>query len=57
MFKEETEMTLECAVKVRKHLMRVLELRNESGLQDKLNYVNDLIMEANSMQDEALVFA
>ena len=57
MFSNEIEMTLECAVKVRKHLMRILENRNESGLQEKLNYVNSIILEANSKQDEALVYA
>lgn len=57
MFNEEIELTLETAVKIRKHLTRMLEIKNESGLQEKLQYVNDIIMEANSMQDEALVYA
>lgn len=57
MFNEEIDLTLETAIKVRKHLLRLTEYRNESGLQEKLQYVNDLIMEASSMQDESLVFA
>ncbi|WP_350219032.1 hypothetical protein [Ekhidna sp.] len=54
MFKEEVEMTLECAVKVRKHLVRILENRADSSLEAKLQYVNSLIMDANSMQNEVL---
>ncbi|WP_370088854.1 hypothetical protein [Ekhidna sp.] len=54
MFNEELEMTLECAVKVRKHLVRILEGRQDSRLEMQLQYVNGLIMEANSMQDEVL---
>jgi len=57
MFNEEIEMTLECAIKVRKHLLRILENRNTSGLEEKLRYVNDIIMEASSIQDEAMAFA
>ena len=54
MFKEEVEMTLECAVKIRKHLVRILENRTDSGLEAQLRYVNSLIMDANSMQNEVL---
>ncbi|NQZ75294.1 MAG: hypothetical protein HRT61_04170 [Ekhidna sp.] len=50
MFKEEVEMTLECAVNVRKHLVRILENRTDSDLEAQLKYVNSLILEANSMQ-------
>ena len=57
MFNEEIEMTLECAVKVRKHLLRILESRNETGLHEKLRFVNDIIMQANTLQDEPLVYA
>lgn len=54
MFREELEMTLECAVKVRKHLVRILEGNSNPELQAQLQYVNSLIMEADSMQSEVL---
>lgn len=54
MFNEEIEMTLECAVKIRKHLVRLLEGRSSDELESQLQYVNSLIMEANSMQNEML---
>jgi hypothetical protein len=54
MFRDEVEMTLECAVKVRKHLVRILENRADSSLEAQLQYVNSLIMDANSMQNEML---
>lgn len=54
MFREEIDMTLECAVKVRKHLVRILEGNNNPELQAQLQYVNGLIMEADSMQNEVL---
>ena len=59
MFNEEIEMTLECAVKVRKHLVRILETRNDEGLRAKLQYINGIIMQANSLQDQhaSVVFA
>ncbi|WP_421764029.1 hypothetical protein [Ekhidna sp.] len=55
MFREEVEMTLECAVKMRKHLVRILENRTDSKLEAQLRYVNSLIMEADSMQMLAAV--
>lgn len=55
MFREEIEMTLECAVKVRKHLVRILEGKQNPELEAQLQYVNSLIMEADSMQSKALV--
>lgn len=54
MFREEIDMTLECAVKVRKHLVRILEGNNNTELQAQLQYVNSLIMEADSMQSEVI---
>ncbi|MEO9872301.1 hypothetical protein [Ekhidna sp.] len=57
MFNAEIEMTLECAVKVRKHLVRILESRSDVGLESQLQYVNRLIMEADSMQDKSLAVA
>ncbi|SNS52965.1 hypothetical protein SAMN05421640_0537 [Ekhidna lutea] len=57
MFNEEIEMTLECAVKVRKHLVRILENRNDARLEAKLQYVNSLIMQADSMQNKMLAVA
>ena len=54
MFRAEVEMTMECAVKVRKHLVRILENRTDSALEAQLRYVNSLIMDANSMQNEML---
>lgn len=55
MFREEIDMTLECAVKVRKHLVRILEGNQNTELEAQLQYVNNLIMEADSMQSQALV--
>ena len=52
MFREEIEMTLECAVKVRKHLVRILEKDTDSALEARLKYVNGLIKEANSMRNK-----
>lgn len=57
MFNEEIEMTLECAIKVRKHLVRILETRNDEGLRQKLQYINSIIMQADSIQQEELVYA
>lgn len=54
MFREELEMTLECAVKVRKHLVRILENNANTELEAQLQYVNSLIMEADSMQNKVL---
>ena len=54
MFREEIEMTLECAVKVRKHLVRLPEGNNNAELQAQLQYVNGLIMEADFMQSEVI---
>ncbi len=52
MFSEEIEMTMECAVKVRKHLARILENKNDDMLEAKLRYVDSLILQANSLQSE-----
>lgn len=54
MFREEVEMTLECAVKVRKHLVRILENKTDAVLEEQLQYVNNLILEANAMQIPAV---
>jgi len=57
MFNEELEMTLECAVKIRKHLVRLLERTNDESLNAQLQYVNNIIMEADSMQYEVMAVA
>ena len=57
MFNEEIDMTLECAVKIRKHLVRLVERSNDDALNAKLQYVNNLIMEADSMQYEVMAVA
>ncbi|MEQ6168104.1 MULTISPECIES: hypothetical protein [unclassified Ekhidna] len=57
MLNEEIEMTLECAVKIRKHLVRLLDGKSDEALESKLQYVNSLIMEADSMQYEVAAVA
>lgn len=57
MFNEEIQITIECALKMRKHLVRVLETRNDDSLKQKLMYVNNIIMQATSIQEEELVYA
>jgi hypothetical protein len=42
---EEIELALNCAMNIKKHLTRVLEKRKESELENKLQYVNNLIQE------------
>ena len=54
MFREEIEMTLQCAVKVRKHFVRILEGNQNTELEAQLQYVNSLIMEADSIQSKML---
>ncbi len=46
----EIEMMLECAAKVKKHLTRVLENKREIALKLKLNYVDELMTEADSIR-------
>ena len=57
MLNEEIEMTLECAVKIRKHLVRLLDGKSDEALESKLQYVNSLIMEADSMRYEVAAVA
>ncbi|MEO1256607.1 MAG: hypothetical protein AAFY41_17195 [Bacteroidota bacterium] len=54
MFSEEIEMTMECAVKVRKHLATILENKSDELLEAKLRYVDGLILQANTLQSEVL---
>lgn len=42
---EEIELALSCAMNIKKHLTRVLELNSEEVFQHKLQYVNNLIQE------------
>lgn len=42
---EEIELALSCAMNIKKHLTRVLEMNAEKELQNKLTYVNSLIQE------------
>lgn len=53
MFNEEIEMTMECAVKIRTHLQRTLEGKNDELLESKLKYVDNLILQTNSLQSGA----
>ena len=55
MFSEEIEMTMECAVNVRKHLSKILENKNDETLEAKLKYVDSLILQANSLQSQMVV--
>ncbi len=48
----EIEMMLECAAKVKKHLTRVLEEKREISLRLKLNYVDELMTEADSIKEK-----
>ena len=57
MFNEETEMTLETAVKVRRHLLRLLSKQHENSLVERLIYVDSIIKEASSEEGRTLVFA
>ena len=50
MLNEELELTLECAQKIRTHLMRMLESKSDEVLASKLQYVNSLILEADARQ-------
>ena len=48
-------MTMECAVKVRKHLAKILEDKSDDLLEAKLKYVDSLILQANSLQSELIL--
>ena len=49
---DEMQNVLECAVNVQKHLVRLLEEKQDPALEEKLNYVNSVINEVNEMQVE-----
>ena len=49
---DEMKNVLECAVNVQKHLVRLLEEKEDAALQEKLNYVNSVISEVSEMQVE-----
>lgn len=49
---DEMRNVLDCAVNVQKHLVRLLEEKQDPQLQEKLNYVNSVISEVNEMQVE-----
>ncbi|GAB4251899.1 MAG: hypothetical protein Tsb0034_30750 [Ekhidna sp.] len=53
MFEDEIEMTLECAVNVRKHLIRILENRSEHELHEKLHFVNNIILQASTLREHS----
>lgn len=57
MFNEEIEMTLECAVKIRKHLMRSLDREKNEELESQLHYVNNIIVQADTLQYEMTAVA
>lgn len=48
----DVDLTLECASKVREHLNRVLENKKEIALKLKLNYVDEIILEADSIKKD-----
>lgn len=49
---KEIDLMLECASKVRKHLERVVDEKKELALRLKLNYVDEIIHEADSLKKE-----
>jgi len=57
MFNEEIDMTLETAVKVRTHLIRLLSKEHHNDLVEKLIYVDKIIKEVSEQEDKDLVFA
>ena len=48
----EIDLMLECASKVRGHLTRVLESKKEIVLRLKLNYVDEIILEADMIKKD-----
>ena len=56
MFNEETEMTLETAIKVRNHLIRLLSQEHQNDLAERLIYVDQIIKDASTQEDKNLVF-
>ena len=48
----EIDLMLECASKVKGHLTRVLENKKEIALRLKLNYVDDIITEADTIKKD-----
>ncbi len=57
MINDEMKNVLECAVNVKKHLVRMLAEKQDSALQEKLDYVNSVISEVNEMKEELQVVA
>jgi len=57
MFDEEIEITLETAIKVRNHLIRLLSEGHQNNLEEKLSYVDQIIEEVSIEEDKNLVFA
>ena len=48
----EIDLMLECASKVKNHLTRVLEEKKEIALKLKLNYVDEIMLEADSIKKD-----
>ncbi len=53
----EIEMMLECASKVKGHLTRVLENKKEIALRLKLNYVDQIITEADTIKENISTYS
>ena len=51
------DLTLECASKVREHLNRVLENKKEIALKLKLHYVDELILEADTIKKDIATYS
>jgi len=56
MFSEEIKMTVETAVKVRKHLLRKLQNNYEAKIAEQLIYVDNIINEANIIGQSEVVY-
>lgn len=53
----EIELMLECAAKVKKHLTRALEEKKEIALKLKLNYVDEIILEAAAIKRDVVIYS
>ena len=53
----EIELMLECASKVKGHLTRVLESNKDIALRLKLNYVDEIILEADTIKKNIATYS
>ena len=54
---KEIDLMLECASKVKGHLTRVLENKKEIALRLKLNYVDEIITEADTIKKDISTYS